>query len=325
MSQQTPKILAIGAAVQDVFLSHSDEFKPVSDKSAHETFLKLELGAKADVNAINFTTGGGATNAAVTFARQGLRAEFMGTIANDPAGQAVLDDLDKEGVDTSRVSYTKKYNTGYSVLLLAPNGERTILTYRGASTHYDIKHFDIADSDADWLYISSMAGSMETLNKIFQQAHKLGVKIMFNPGKRELAHPTKLKALLEDVDVLSVNKQEMAQIVEGEELEELVRHAANYVPVAIVSDGPNGVMASDGKTIVRAGMYEDVKVVDRTGAGDAFGSGFLSQWAAGKSLAQSILFASANSTSVVTKIGAKAGILTGHVKLHDMPIHEKPF
>ncbi len=113
------------------------------------------------------------------------------------------------------------------------------------------------------------------------------------------------------------------QIVEGETPEELIRHALHYVPVAIVSDGPDGVTASDGKTIVRAGMYEDVKVVDRTGAGDAFGSGFLSQWAAGKSLKDSIIFASANSTSVVTKIGAKTGILHENVKLHAMPIHEK--
>lgn len=81
----------------------------------------------------------------------------------------------------------------------------------------------------------------------------------------------------------------------------------------IVSDGPNGVCASDGKTIVAAGMYEDVPVLDRTGAGDAFASGFLSQWAQGKNLLQeSIIFASATSTNVVTTIGAKAGIL--HLK-----------
>ena len=72
-------------------------------------------------------------------------------------------------------------------------------------------------------------------------------------------------------------------------------------------------------------MYEDVKVVDRTGAGDAFGSGFLSQWALGKSLKQSVVFASANSTSVVTKIGAKTGILHQHAKLHEMPLHERLF
>lgn len=320
-----PKMLSIGAAVQDVFLSHSDEFKPVSDKSAHEMFMRLELGAKADVNNIEFSTGGGATNAAVTFARQGLHSQFMGTLGHDPAGQAVLDNLDQEAVDTAHVSYSEKYNTGYSVLLLAPSGERTILTYRGASTHYDAKNFDLKESDADWLYVSSMAGSMETLDKIFTQARRLGMKIMFNPGKGELAHPAKLKSLLEDVEVLSVNKEEMKQIVEGSELEELARHALHYVAVAIVSDGPNGVLATDGKTVVRAGMYEDVKVIDRTGAGDAFGSGFLSQWAQGKPLKESIVFASANSTSVVTKIGAKTGILHKNAHLHDMPLHEKTF
>jgi sugar/nucleoside kinase (ribokinase family) len=325
MSGQTPKILSIGAAVQDVFLSHSDEFKPVSEKSVHEQFMKLELGAKADVNNIEFSTGGGATNASVTFARQGLHASFMGTIGHDPAGAAVLVDLDNEGIDTTHVSYSDKYNTGYSVLLLAPNGERTILTYRGASTHYHAKYFDLAEISADWLYVSSMAGSMETLHTIFEQAKAKGIKIFFNPGKGELKNISQLRPLLEDVDVLSVNREEMQQIVEGEDIEELARHATNLVPVVIVSDGPNGVLATDGKTIVKAGMYEDVRVIDRTGAGDGFGSGFLSQWAQGKSLKDAIIFASANSTSIVTKIGAKAGILHQHTKLHDMPLHEKAF
>lgn len=325
MSGQIPSIVSIGAAVQDVFLSHSDEFKPVTDKTLHEQVMQLEMGGKADVNNIDFATGGGATNASVTFARQGLHASFMGTIGHDPAGQAVLDDLDKEGVGTKHVSYAKKLNTGYSVLLLASNGERTILTYRGASTHYDVKHFNLDDVDADWVYVSSMAGSMEALAHIFDQAKEKGIKVFFNPGKGELKHPGKLKGLLDDVDVISVNKEEAQTIVEGESPEELARHLLHYVSVAIVSDGPDGVVATDGTTVVRAGMYEDVKVVDRTGAGDAFGSGFLSQWSQGKPLKDCVVFASANSTSVVTKIGAKAGILHQNVKLHEMPLHEKPY
>ena len=318
------KILTIGAAVQDVFMSHSPELKPVSDKTADELFIKIELGSKNDVNNINFSTGGGATNAAVTFARQGLEAQFMGTIAHDPAGSAVLSDMDKEGVDTTYISYSKKYCTGYSVVLLASTGERTFLTYRGASTHYDIKNFDLDDAKADWLYVTSMAGNVDIIDKIFRQAKSLNTKVFFNPGKDELKHVDKLKALLEDVDILSVNIEEARQIVDGDSLEELVRRLLNYVPLAIISDGSNGVIASDGKTIVRAGMYQDVKVIDRTGAGDAFGSGFLSQWANSKSLKDSIVFASANSTSVVTKIGAKAGILHKGTVLHAMPLNEKP-
>lgn len=319
------KILTIGAAVQDVFLSHSDKFKPVTDKPAQEVFLKLELGAKADVNNIDFSTGGGATNAAVTFARQGIDVDFMGTIADDPAGRAVLDDLDKEGVGTKHASYSDRYHTGYSVLLLSPSGERTILTYRGASTNYEIKNFDITKVDADWLYLSSMAGCMDILENIFTKAKKLGIKVFFNPGKGELRQTSKLKALLEDVEILSVNKEEAQQIVDGDSLEELVRRLKHLVPVAIISDGPNGVIVSDGKTIVRAGMYEDVKVTDRTGAGDAFGSGFVSYYARGRSLKDSTVFASANSTSVVQKIGAKEGILYKGVKLHSMPLSEEPF
>ena len=323
MSETNIKIVSVGAAVQDVFLSDSDEFEPVSDKSAHEQFMKLELGAKADVNHITFSTGGGATNAAVTFARQGLHAVFMGTVGRDPAGHAVLQTLDDEGIDTSHVSYSDKFSTGYSVLLLAPTGERTIMTYRGASTHYHEKDFSLSGIDADWMYVSSMSGNFDVLHKLFKQAHSMGIKVMFNPGKGELKHPNKLRALLEDVEVLSVNKDEMQLLVEGQSMEELVVHGLNFVPVVIVSDGPNGVCSSDGKTVVKAGMYQDVKVIDRTGAGDSFGSGFLSQWAQGKSLVDSIVFASANSTSVVQYVGAKTGILHKSVKLHHMPLHEQ--
>ena len=93
------KIITVGAGVQDVFLSQSDALTPVCESPEH-CFAKLELGAKADVNQIHFSTGGGATNAAVTFARQGHEVMFMGVVGRDPAGQAVLDDLDAENVDT---------------------------------------------------------------------------------------------------------------------------------------------------------------------------------------------------------------------------------
>lgn len=316
------RVVAIGGAVQDVFLSQSPEFNAVCEKP-DECFVKLELGSKADVNNIHFSTGGGATNAAVTFARQGFDSTFVGVVGDDPAAQAVLADLDSEGVDTQHVRVSKKYHTGYSVLLLAPSGERTILTYRGASTHYTKNDVVIDSINADWIYMSTMSGQMEIVDQIVTSAKERGIRVMYNPGKKELKQPDKLKTILEDVDVLLVNKQEMQHLVDGEDLEELVRRGLNYVPCVIVTDGPNGVAVSDGETIVRAGIYEDTPPIDQTGAGDAFGSGFLSQYALGKSLKDSITFASANSTSVIEHIGAKKGILGQNVKLHGMPLHEK--
>lgn len=319
-----PKILAIGKATQDVFLK-SDEFDPHTEGKV--VYTHLPLGVKMEVEDVTFATGGNATNVAVTLARQGLHAEYMWTLGSDPASETVLHDLDREGVDTSHVVTEEHYQAGYSTILIATNGERTILNHRGVSTGKTGKDLDFkAIEEADWVYPTSLAnGGIDLLRHIIDHAEKHDTKVMLNPAGPELAEPPKLKALLESVDILCMNKEEMQQVVEGSDLEELVRHALNYVPVAIVSDGPNGVVASDGKTIVRAGMYEDVKVIDRTGAGDAFASGFLSQWIQGKSLKESIIFASANSTSVVTKIGAKPGILHKGVKLHEMPIHEKPF
>lgn len=316
------KFVAIGAAVQDVFLSHSDALDPVKEEDG-AFYAELKMGGKADVDQIDFSTGGGATNASVTFARQGFESVFIGAIGDDPAGQAVKEDLQKEKVD-AKLSLSEKYNTGYSVILLANNGERTILTYRGASTHYESTHFDLSElGQVDWLYMSNLAGSIDILEKLFAQAKELGIKVAWNPGKAELNQAEKLKQLLPFVEVLIVNKQEVQKIVAGEELEDLARAASELVPAVVISDGANGVAATDRKTYVRAGIYEDVRVLDRTGAGDAFGSGFVCKWAQNVSLREAVTFASANSTSVVSKIGAKAGILKADAQIHDMEMEEK--
>ncbi len=318
-----PKILAIGKGTQDVFLK-SDEFDPHT-KGKH-VFTELPLGLKMEVEDVTFATGGNATNVAVTFARQGLESGYLWGLGEDPASQSILNDLDKEGVDTTNVVQNETFQSGYSVIMIATNGERTILNHRGRAFGRTGRHnFNLdAIKDYDWIYPTSLGdGGLPLLREIVDTAEKHGVKVMLNPAGPELAERDKLIALLEGVDVLCTNREEMQMLVSGETCEELALHALNYVPVVIVSDGPNGVVATDGKTLVRAGMYEDVPVIDRTGAGDAFASGFLSQWAQGKSLKDSVVFASANSTSVVGKIGAKAGILKKGAHLHEMPIHER--
>lgn len=322
MSEKT-KILTIGKTVQDVFLT-SEEFDP--HKEGKMMYTHLPLGLKMEVEDVTFSTGGNAGNVAVTLARQGLDVSYMWTLGHDPASETILRELDHEGIDTSHVVQKDHYQAGYSTILIATNGERTILNHRGVSTTSRGTDLDLsAIDDADWVYPTSLAnGGIDLLRKIVDHAEKVGTKVMLNPAGPELAEPDKLKVLLESVDILCVNKEEMQQLVHGETMEELVHHGLNLVPVVIVSDGPRGVVASDGKTIVKAGMYQDVKVVDRTGAGDAFASGFLSQWILGKSLKDCIIFASANSTSVVQYIGAKTGILHHGVKLHSMPIHEQP-
>lgn len=318
-------ICALGGASQDVFISGRG-IEPRFSAKDNSYMEELKLGSKLNVDFLEFSTGGGATNAAVTFARQGLNSSFIGRLGKDIAGRAVLAELDRENIDSRYVIYDEKEKTQYSTILLADSGERTILVYRGASdNHRSSEYKNIDFSQFGWLYVSSFGGSMDALDCIFSRAHQAGTKIFFNPGSKELDQTEQLKGLLEDVDVLLVNKEESQTLVGGHHLEELVRHLVSYVPLALITDGQNGLIASDGVHIVRAGMYEDVRVVDRTGAGDAFGSGFLSQYARGRSVKDSIVFGSANSTSVVSKIGAKAGIMYKGAELHAMPLDEKPF
>ena len=124
----------------------------------------------------------------------------------------------------------------------------------------------------------------------------MGVKIMFKTGVKELDENKKVLGLLDDVDILIVNKSEASQLVPGVLLEELLYHLNRYVPIAIITDGAMGGIAGNKESneVYRFGVYEDVKMRDATGAGDAFGSGFLAAFADGKSFKRSLMFASAN-------------------------------
>jgi ribokinase len=316
------RILTIGGAVQDVFLQ-GKIFKPHKDDDG-DLIEQFELGSKNDLDGVVFSTGGGATNAAVTFARQGLHAMYMGKIGNDVAGKAVLEDLHKDGVDTSLVGLSENgYGTGFSCILLAPSGERTIMAYRGASSHYSIDHADFNDVAPDWIYLTSLEGNFEIYQTVFDYAKHHNIKIAFNPGKKELENKAGLKKLIPQLTLLSLNKEEAQMIYPGETLEELVRAANKDVHYVIITDGPKGSAAADRWHIVKAGMYEDVPVIDRSGAGDAFSSGFTAMIAAGESLEWAVTYASANSTSVVSKIGAKTGILHLDQPVHDMALDVK--
>ncbi|MBQ3409877.1 carbohydrate kinase family protein [Candidatus Saccharibacteria bacterium] len=319
---KSSKIVSLGSALQDIYLTDHDDFTAGQNSEKQSIFNDIVIGSKVDIDHISYEVGGGGTNAAVSFSRHGHEAVFLGNIGRDPAGEAVISTLDQENVDTSYVSTLPRVKTGCSVVLLDANtGERTILTHRGASAKFDnLKADALDDIRPDWLYVTSLRGDMLTLLSFFEKAHEIGCKIMFNPGVLELKEKQKLLGLIAEIDVLLVNKSEAASLVPGTILKELLSHLTSYTKTVIITDGSMGGIATDGKETYRFGIYEDVKVKDTTGAGDAFGSGFLAHYAAGNSFKNSLIFGSANSTSVVHQLGAKAGILTGREELHPMPI-----
>lgn len=317
------RIVSLGSALQDIYLIDHDDLVPTTIGDT-AIFGKVLVGTKVDIDRISYEVGGGGVNSAITFARHGHEAVFMGNIARDPAGMAIIKALDKEGIDNSYVNFLERRATGTSVILLdSKSGERTILTCRGASEQFgNFEAEDLELIQPDWLYVTTLRGDLETLRKFLTKAQKMGVRVMFNPGVRELVQVDELTGLLKYVDVLNVNASEAAQLVPGKILTELLYHLGSYVQTAIITDGAMGGIATDGNEAYRFGLYGDVKVKDATGAGDAFGSGFLASIASGKSFRTSLIFASANSTSVVSELGANRGILTNREKLHPMPIQK---
>ena len=161
MKEQQLSFLCIGSSSQDVYLYNVDGLAPVC-ASPDDCFYNIHLGDKIYVNKVDFMTGGGASNASVTFSRGGQKSYFMGLIGCDPAASACLASFAEENVDTKYISYTKRYNTDYSTLLLAPSGERTILTYRGCGAHLKPKYFDLSkvDDHIDWIYMTSLVGKI---------------------------------------------------------------------------------------------------------------------------------------------------------------------
>jgi ribokinase len=205
--------------------------------------------------------------------------------------------------------------------LLAPNGERTVLVYRGASHHLRAEDFYTGKPlDAHWFYISSLAGNMDLLKKLLQHAHKHNIRVALNPGSGELEHAKQLRSYLKAVDIFIANREEMALLFGGETPVKTVLNALSYCHYVVLTDGAAGSYASDGSSIYYAGQYKKVKVVDRLGAGDAFCSGFTAAIAQGWGVEDALTLGSANSTSVVGQFGAKAGILRGNKGIKRMKV-----
>lgn len=316
-------IIIIGSATRDVFLKMEDvELRQHSD-SPTGVEQCFSLGSKLIVREIVFTTGGGGTNAAVTFGRQGFKTAFVGVVGNDAAGEEIISELKNENVkpilqkhDDEPVKSPKgdhgPSHTAYSTILVHPNAERTILSYKGEGQHFDVKKIPFNKLKARWFYINSLGGHYDLFEALVNHAVKNKIKIACNPGGGELDHGfEKLEPLLKHIDIFAVNKEEGAQLVgtKPDEAEETLRKLSKTCcGLIILTDGHSGSKVFANNVFYSASV-PDSPVVERTGAGDAFNSGFAAEYMRSGDITKAIQFATANSSSVVTKVGSKAGIL----------------
>lgn len=292
-------VITVGSALMDIFV----------DTGIHEVHKKMcyNVGTKISVRGVEFATGGGGTNTAASFSTMGLKTGFVGKLGKDSNAEMILEELKKFKVGF--LGKRSEEKTGFSVILDSVEHERTVLTYKGASDTLLFSEIPLSKLKTNWFYFSSMMGvGFETLVKLGNWAGKNGAKIAFNPSsylaQKGAAY---LKPLLKNVEIIILNDEEARYIVpKGDMFEGLHKLGPNIV---CITSGPKGNTVSSGEKMYTA-LPNDIKVVERTGAGDAFASGFLSGYIKTGDVRAAVIVGSLNAEGVIQIKGAKNGLQT---------------
>lgn len=310
------KILTIGGATRDIFIEHEIEAIELHGIP----YIMFPEGKKVEVSAIRYTTGGGATNSAVSFKRLGFEVESFFKIGTDHEGETVLQELSSYGVTTHHVQRTNLAPTGVSFILPAPSNDRAILVYRGANLL-------LSSTDApttllngvDQLYITSLSGNAsELLPHLGALAKKNNIPVACNPGTSQLtAGVDTLKQALANIDILILNEYEASLLWQGIKKDKNSAFSreqyfktvlARGPRIAVITAGADGVYVCDGTKIYYHPSIPCTPI-SSVGAGDAFGSTFVGFLAQGKSIEQAIQAGVINAASVLMHLDAKAGLL----------------
>ncbi len=322
-------IVTFGSATQDIYL-RSKKFLPVLGKNfSTGEGICLTLGSKVEMEDILFASGGGGTNTAATFANQGFKVAYCGTIGEDNFGNSIIDELKKNKIDTSLIKKTKSKPTNISIFLAYPGKDRTILVYRGASDVLEKKDIPWDRiKNAKWFYLAPFSGKLTAFTEdLVNFAKKNKIKVALNPGYNQLTLPKPiLQRILNKVDILILNKEEASLLTKTsykKEKEVFQKIDEITKGIAIMTKGQDGVVVSDGEYLYRADSLK-LKGVDATGAGDSFGSGFVSGIIKKNDIVFAIQLAMANSGYNITKWGAKAGLLKKGQKWKKVEVKKEP-
>lgn len=306
-------VIAIGDIVTDAFIKLIDD-EAVTYENDEGKWLAMKFATKLPYDHAEVLEAvGNASNAAVAFSRLGLKTAFVTNVGADTHGRDMIAALHKEKVDSRfvRINPGKKSNYHY---VLWYKEERTILI-KHEEYDYHWPHLRPAETPR-WVYFSSI--SDHALPYHDQVADWLEenpeVKFAFQPGTFQMeAGVERLKRLYARSEVVILNREEAVLVTGGDydNLHDLLDRMHGFgVKIAVITDGPDGAYASDGKQRLQMPLYPDpAPPKERTGAGDAFSSTFVAALAKGNNIEGALQWAPISSMNVVQHVGAQAGLL----------------
>ncbi len=304
--------ITFGSGTLDIFLK-TDKFL-IENKKRFQSGKSIcfPFSSKVDLESVDFSSGGGGTNTAASLVLQGFKVAYCGSVGDDFAGGKVLEALEKLSVDTSLVQKTDKAPTNLSVIFSQKN-ERTCFVWRGASECLDWEKVNKKKLEAKWFYLAPLSGRLAPLSsKLMDFAHNKGMKVFANPGNSQIKMGLeKLDPLLKRSEVILLNQEEASLLtgVSYKKEKEVFKKMDELVDgLAIMTKGKEGVVASDGDYLWRADVLP-AEVVEKTGAGDSFGAGFVGGFVEKENVEYALQKGVANSAACISKRGAKNGLL----------------
>lgn len=303
-------IVCVGNAKIDAFLT-------LREANAHLRLIKetnelaIKFGEKVAVDKAELLLGGNAANVSVGTSRLGLNTAIIAEIGKDEFAQKIINTLVSEEVDTSNITQTEGQQSSFSTILNF-RGERTIFSEHVKRSH----DFDFKNITTPWIYLTSLGEEWQNAySKSFNFIKETKSNLAFNPGTLQIkSGKNSIENVLSVTNMLFVNKEEGEELLnyqQGEEnIEEIIKNLQQLGPkIVVITDGKNGSFTIDEKGEILKEEIIEAKIIEKTGAGDAYSSGFLAATLHGKSIREAMHWGTKNSASVIGKVGATAGLL----------------
>jgi len=298
-------VITIGDCVSDLFI------KPHEVDSFRNKFNGTEIcfphGSKISVDEFHRSVGGSACNVAVGLSRLGYKSAIIGALGADSEAEKIRNKLAEENVDTANLKNYAGASTNFSVIIVYKN-DRTVLIHRGLKDYSKIKI--PKNIKTKWLYLGPVANSFEpNYKEIIRLASEKNVNLAINPGYRQITEGREaLKRLIYVSKVLIVNKEEaidLAKTGNFSNIKELLKRLKSFgAEVVVITDGENGAYLAFEDSFYGVKKHE-TEVVDATGAGDAFSTGFLASIFGDNSPVESLKWGIMCASEVINSYGAE--------------------
>lgn len=307
-------VLCIGDVVTDAFIKLLDDQAEVQ-QTEHGPLLAMPFATKIPFDhTVVLNAVGNSANAAVNFAKLGLKTALVANVGGDSPGRDIIATLDKADVETKYIRINSKKKSNYHYVLWYKE-ERTILI-KHEEYDYHWPHIP-AKETPKWVYFSSISeNALDFHDDVVEWLDKNpDVKLAFQPGTFQMrAGIDRLKHVYARSELIALNREEAAFVTGGnpDDIHDLFDKMHALGPkIAMISDGPNGSYASDGVNRFKMPIYPDPKPpVERTGAGDAFTSTFVASIMHGNTIDGALQWAPISSMNVVQHVGAQEGLLS---------------